>query len=260
MNIDENQGLSDIRKSAGFSNKTFIFDYDDTLAWNQHDYCYAQVEFLKWMLDTLGHNSPDIQTVLNMEVDIDKEGVTKHGFQMERFPLSFQETYRRIRSQKGLKEDPEGEKTAYNLGMLAFDEEGYRERGLVEGAVETLDFLVAQRDELILLTKGDERVQRMKIEATETWRYFRVDAINIVEKKDAETLRYVVAGRDKERVWHVGNSIRSDVEPALEAGIKMIYIPCETWAYERQHNGVPTSERLVTFKTIKGIKENYLLL
>lgn len=239
-------------------NKTFIFDYDDTLAWNQHDYCYAQVEFLKWILDRLGHNSPDIQTVLNMEVEIDKQGVTKHGFQMERFPLSFQETYRTIRSQKCLKEDPEGEKTSYELGMLAFNEEGYKRRGLAEGTEETLDFLKVQKDELIILTKGDERVQLMKLEANYLTGWFK--EIHIVAKKNAQVVADVVGNRNKDLVWHVGNSIRSDVEPALEAGIKMIYIPCETWAYERQHNGLPVNPRLLSFPTILGIKKNYHLL
>ncbi|MFH1065870.1 MAG: hypothetical protein V1734_05180 [Nanoarchaeota archaeon] len=241
-------------------NKTFIFDYDDTLAWNQHDYCYAQVEFLKWILDRLGHNSPDIQTVLNMEVEIDKQGVTKHGFQMERFPLSFSETYRTIRSQKGLKEDPEGEKTAYELGMLAFDEVGYKRRGLAEGAEETLDFLAAQKDELILLTKGDKRVQLMKLEANYLTGWFK--EIHIVEKKNAEVVAKVAGDRNKDLVWHVGNSIRSDVEPALEAGIKMIYIPCETWAYEREHSGIPggKKDRIWTFDKITGIRDNYHIL
>ncbi|MFA5887907.1 MAG: HAD family hydrolase [Candidatus Nanoarchaeia archaeon] len=239
-------------------NKTFIFDYDDTLAWNSHDYCYAELEFLRWVLDRLESKAPNMQLILNKAVEIDKEAVIGMGFGMERFPSSLRETYKWVCHGAGI-EDPEGEKVAYDLGMRAFDESKYRQRGLVEGAIETLDFLVAQRDELILLTKGDERVQRKKIEATEAWRYFRVDAINIVEKKNVETLRYVVAGRDKSRVWHVGNSIRSDVEPALEAGIKMIYIPCETWAYEREHNGIPEDkkERIWTFDKIAGIRHNY---
>lgn len=239
-------------------NKTFIFDYDDTLAWNQQDYCYAQIEFLKWILDRLGHNSPDIQTALNMEVEIDKQGVTKHGFQMERFPLSFAETYKTIRSQKGLKEDPEGEKMAYDLGILAFDEESYRQRGLAEGAEETLDFLAAQEDELILLTKGDERVQLKKVHANYLTSWFK--EIHIVERKNERTIEDVVGSRNKNLVWHVGNSIRSDVEPALKAGIRMIYIPCETWAYERDHNGIPVNDRLVTFPEIRCIKGHYNLL
>lgn len=239
-------------------NKTFIFDYDDTLAWNQHDYSYAQVEFLKWVLDTLGQKAPDAQTILNMEVQIDKEAVTTMGFGMERFPSSFTETYRRMRKGAGLSEDAEGEQKAYELGMLAFNEDRYRQRGLVEGAEEVLDFLVEKKDELILLTKGDERVQLKKVHANYLTSWFK--EIHIVERKNERTIEDVVGSRNKELVWHVGNSIRSDVEPALKAGIKMIYIPCETWAYEREHNGVPESGRLWQFEKIIDIKGKYHLL
>lgn len=236
-------------------NKTFIFDYDDTLAWNQHDYSYAQVEFLKWVLDTLGSKAPDAQTILNMEVDIDKAAVTTMGFGMERFPSSFRETYRKMRKGAGLKEDVEGEQKAYEFGMLAFNADRYRQRGLAEGAAETLDFLASQEDELILLTKGDEKVQLLKVHANYLTSWFR--EIHIVAKKNAQVVSNVVGNRNKDLVWHVGNSIRSDVEPALEAGIRMLYIPCETWAYERDHNGVPVNERLVTFEKIIDIKSNY---
>jgi putative hydrolase of the HAD superfamily len=240
-------------------NKTFIFDFDDTLMWCEHDYCYAIIDFLKFTIDRLGQKAPDVQSIMESEARLNTQGVIEQGFKMEIFPASCMDAYRKICADNGIK-DEEGAEEAYNIGMRAFDESKYRQRGLVEGAVETLDFLVEQRDELILLTKGDERVQRMKIEATQEWRYFRVDAINIVEKKNVETLRYVVAGRDKSRVWHVGNSIKSDVNLALEAGIKMIYIPCETWAYEREHNGISDKGRVLTFPAILGIKENYHLL
>ena len=72
-------------------NKTFIFDYDDTLAWNQHDYSYAQLEFLKWIIfEKLWPKAPDLQSIINMEVDIDNKNVETMGFSMERFPTSFQ--------------------------------------------------------------------------------------------------------------------------------------------------------------------------
>lgn len=238
--------------------KTFIFDYDDTLAWCEHDYCRAIIDFFTFTINRLGHRAPDVQSIMEMQSGFNKSGVEEKGFKMEIFPLSLVQAYQKICGEKGIK-DIEGEKEAYAIGMRAFDENKYREQGLAEGAEETLEFLIQQRDELILLTKGDERVQRMKIEATQAWRYFRVDAINIVEKKDVETLMHAVGSRDKDSVWHVGNSVRSDVKPALDAGLKVIYIPCETWAYEREHSGLPEDkkERIWTFDKITGIRDNY---
>ncbi len=238
-------------------NKTFIFDYDDTLAWNQHDYSYAQLEFLRWMIfEKLWPNAPDVQYIINLEVKIDNENVETMGFSMERFPTSFQQTYKAICKEKNIDYDEEDLKKAYEIGMLAFDEKRWEKLGLVEGAKETLDYLVEKEDELILLTKGDLKIQKKKIKATDCKKWFGKE-IYIVPQKDAGVIDKIVGNRDKSKVWHVGNSIRSDVSPAFKAGIKMIYIPCETWAYEREHKGIPKDSRLITFQKIIEIKDNY---
>ncbi len=40
--------------------KTFIFDYDDTLAWCEHDYCYASLDFMRFVIDRLKQKSPNV--------------------------------------------------------------------------------------------------------------------------------------------------------------------------------------------------------
>jgi len=237
--------------------KTFIFDYDDTLAPNHNDYSYAQLKFGRWVIKKLKNKAPDLQTIINLEVEIDRKLVKTMGFLMERFPTSFQKTYEIICEEKDKKCSKEDLKKAYDVGMSAFDEKRWKQEGLVEGAKETLDYLVEkEKDELILLTKGDPRVQEKKIRATNCMKWFG-DKIYIVPDKNEGIIKKVVGNRVKSKVWHVGNSIRSDVYPALKARIKMIYIPCETWAYEREHKGVPEDPKLITFQQIIEIKNNY---
>jgi len=239
--------------------KTFVFDYDDTLAPNQEDYSLVHLEFTRWVIQKLGHKAPDVQSIINLEVKIDMEAAEKEGFKMTRFPSSLQKTYQTICGNLGIKAEEEDLKTAYKIGMSVYNENKWKERGLVEGAAETLDFLERQKDELILLTKGDPYIQNKKIIATGCdKRWF--SKICIVQKKNKDVLLDAANRMHKEHVWHVGNSIRSDVKPALEAGIKMIYIPCETWAYEKGHNGKPQHPNLITFDKIIKIKENYHLL
>ncbi len=239
--------------------KTFIFDYDDLLAPNEFTYSLAQLEFARWILDEFEMKAPDIPTLMNLHVNIDKKFVETMGFSRERFPTSFKETYRTICNSRDIKPSEEGLNYAYQFGMLAFDESLWKEKGLVKGAKETIEFLVEQKDELLLLTKGDLRVQERKIEITGVKKWFG-ENIYIVSKKDEKILLNCVGERNKERVWHIGNSIRSDVEPALKAGIRMIYIPCETWAYEMEHKGVPENKNLLTFSKILEIKEKYSLI
>lgn len=233
-----------------------MFDYDDTLAWNQHDYSFAQLRLIEWAIARLGHKCPDVQQIINLQVGIDKELVKTMGFVMERFPRSFKLTYRKLCERVGVT-DEFGSEEAYRIGTSAFDAVRWKQQGLVDGASETLDFLVQQGDELMIFTKGDYRVQNQKIEATNCKKWFG-ENIFIILDKTVDCINTVVGHRNKFHVWMVGNLMKSDIVPALEAEIGAIYIPCETWAYERDGTSIAKSDRLITFDRIIDIKNNYV--
>jgi putative hydrolase of the HAD superfamily len=235
--------------------KKFIFDYDDTLAWNQHDYSYPIVEMLTYILNVLGPKSPNPKTILDLEEEIDMQNVKTIGFKMERFPTSFRMTYETLCQEAGIPIEEKHQEAMYNIGMKAFSEERYKEQGLISGAIEVLEFIKTKGDKNVLYTKGDERVQQKKIEVNNIAQYF--DEIHIVGLKSTKGFLDIIGDWDKELVYKVGNSIRSDVNPALEAGIKVIYIPCETWGYERQHNGISLPEKVITLERIDQIPEIY---
>jgi putative hydrolase of the HAD superfamily len=245
-------------------NKTFIFDLDDTLIRNHHKYSFTQMELARHIINRLGLRAPELQAIIDLQVDIDKKRVVKQGFSRDRFPEACEETYRKIAESLG-EVDEEGAEQALRIGYGVFDEKKWKELGigdLVSGAKETLDFLVEQQDELLLMTKGDVNAQAEKIQLNSLEKYFGPivgGGIYIVEKKTPEIVSSAVGARDKERVWHVGNLIKSDVIPALSAGIKVIYIPCETWAFEKEHSGLESLDttNLTTFNTILDIKRNY---
>jgi putative hydrolase of the HAD superfamily len=235
-------------------NKTFIFDYDDTLAPNQHYYCYAQLKFVQYVLDKLRYKSPDVQSIINTEVEIDVEHVKKYGFAKERFPNSFVEALKKIFDSRKYPYGKKERDEEYDIGMTAFDIQS----GLTTGAEDVLNFLTQEKDELILYTKGDKSIQQKKLDINHLKKWFSQDKTYIVSEKNSSDLENIVGDRNKDQTFKVGNSIRSDVNPALEAGIKVIYIPCETWAYERDHNGVDLSNpRLFKFENIGEIISNY---
>ena len=234
--------------------KTFIFDLDDTLMPNQQYYCYAQINFLKYVLDKLGYKSPDVQSILNKEVEIDVAHVKKYGFALERFPQSFVETFKFVCQSRNYQYTDKELQEVFDIGMQAFQ----IQRGLIVGAEDVLEFLVAQQDELMLYTKGDTKIQQKKIDLNNLRIWFPEDKTYIVGEKNSTDLEKIIGHRDKTRIFKVGNSIRSDVNPALEAGIQVIYIPCETWAYEREHTGVDlTNPKLFVFQSIQEIISNY---
>ena len=236
--------------------KTFIFDLDNTLMYNFHDYSAPLLDFAKLVITRICPRSPDVPTILNLQADIDARNVKKMGFRKERFPLSMKETYKEIANTLGVK-DPEGEEIAYKIGTQAFSLEKWKKQGLVEGAEETIKYLQMQNDRLILLTKGDEEIQRMKIKANDLESLFGEENIHIVPFKNEESILSLMKGTNPENVWHVGNSIKSDIIPAIKAGVGAIYIPLETWKYEKQHNGLPKYNRLIKLDEISEIKDIY---
>ena len=99
---------------------------------------------------------------------------------------------------------------------------------------ETLEYL-AERHDLTLFTKGHPEEQRLKIDRSGLARFFSHAAI--VKEKDAPAYRRLVdeRGLDPRRTWMIGNSPKSDVNPALEAGLNAVFVPhAHTWVLEHQ--------------------------
>jgi putative hydrolase of the HAD superfamily len=236
------------------TNKTFIFDYDDTLAPNQQYYCYAQIRFAKYIIDKFNYRAPDVQSIINEEVEVDLKNVKTFGFSAKRFPNSFVETFKKICESRKFEYTEDDIDDVYSIGTEAFDIDA----GLVENAESVLNFLAKKNDELLLYTKGDEGVQRFKIALNNMKRWFKEENIFIVNEKNCQDFKNIIGTRNKESVYKVGNSVRSDIKPAIEAGIKAIYIPCETWAYERDHKGFDLNDSsIITIDSIKDIIEIY---
>ncbi len=97
---------------------------------------------------------------------------------------------------------------------------------------ETLATL-AQKWELMLITKGDVFEQSQKIERTGLAKYFRL--VEIVGQKTPAVYRTLLRRHaiDPRRFLMVGNSLRSDIQPVLALGGQAVYIPyVNTWAHE----------------------------
>ena len=101
------------------------------------------------------------------------------------------------------------------------------------GVAETLPLLAA-RARLVLVTKGDLFHQESKLAASGLGEHF--SGVEIVSDKTAAVYARVFAryGAAPARALMAGNSLRSDIWPALEAGAFAVHIPHEVeWAHER---------------------------
>jgi putative hydrolase of the HAD superfamily len=122
------------------------------------------------------------------------------------------------------------------------------------GVKETLPLLAA-RGRLVLVTKGDLFHQEAKVAASGLGEYFH--GVEIVSEKTRDAYDRVFAryGVRPEKAVMAGNSLRSDVWPALEAGAFAVHIPSEyEWAHERADTpeNQPRFARLAAFAELPG--------
>ena len=124
---------------------------------------------------------------------------------------------------------------------------------VIDGVPETLDYLAA-RHHLTLFTKGHPDEQRLKIDRSGLGRFFGHTAI--VKEKDAAAYRALARERamQPEIAWMIGNSPKSDVNAALEAGLNAVFVPhAHTWVLEKQDLR-PGKGRLLVLESIADLR------
>lgn len=228
--------------TCGLQTLGVIFDGDDTL-WSSeplYDDARSQARFI------VSKSGLDGAQWEERERIVDVQNVAKFSYSTERFPSSCVQAYEELCQSSGRAiEQPVAERIL-RTARSVFE----RDPPLVPGARETLALLRSQGARLALLTKGDHELQLRRVERSGLREFFHV--IRIVPEKSPEIIREVVAalGVDAGSAWMVGNSMRSDVVPAMNAGIRAVRIPAHVWEHERTHDhlipdGVITTSHLV---------------
>src|SRR5579859_1144223 len=93
--------------------------------------------------------------------------------------------------------------------------------------------LLHTANQLILMTKGQPEEQLPKLERSGLGEFFH--ATEVVPEKSVETYQQVIAKHHlaPSQTWMVGNSPRSDINPAITAGLGTVFIPYHTtWQHE----------------------------
>ncbi len=126
---------------------------------------------------------------------------------------------------------------------------------LLEGVEETIGALES-RYRLLVVTKGDLLDQQSKLARSGLGDRF--EAVRVVTSKDRATYESIVAGLGipSDRFVMVGNSLKSDVIPALEAGTRAIHVPYHTeWAHEVVDPSVVDEYDITTVERITRVPE-----
>jgi putative hydrolase of the HAD superfamily len=200
-----------------------VFDADDTL-WENNIYFERAFDDFCEFLDHSKLTPAQVRDVLN---EIELVNAKVHGYGSKSFGRNLQQAYQHLAEREIRTSDLE------HVMSLA---ERILEQPLemIDEVEETLAEL-AGRHELTLFTKGHPEEQRMKVDRSGLGGYFAHTAI--VKEKDAPAYQRLVAERgfDPAETWMIGNSPKSDINPALEAGLNAVLVPHpHTWVLEHQ--------------------------
>ncbi len=215
--------------------QTLLIDADDTL-WENNVYFERAIAAFVSYLDHATHTPDEVRGVLNA---CEHETIATHGYGLASFQKSLVECYCRLAVHPVTEEH-----VTCIHGFTNIIHEHPIE--LLPGVAETLASL-AQRHRLILMTKGDLAEQTGKLERSGLADYF--SAVEIVAEKDPATYRAVREkyGLAAERSWMIGNSPKSDINPALAAGLHAVFLFHEnTWMLEHAELALPAEgQRLI---------------
>jgi putative hydrolase of the HAD superfamily len=203
--------------------QTLVFDADDTLWENNVLFERVVHDYLEW----LAHPTLDRAALREVLNDVERATIAVHGYGSASFLRSLHFCFERL-IERPATEAERAEITGLATALVDHDVE------LMPGVADALADL-ATRHDLLLLTKGQAAEQQRKIDASGLVHHFR--STHIVAEKAPDTYRALVAEQDlaAEVTWMIGNSPRSDIVAAREAGLRAVFIPHpHTWSLEEQ--------------------------
>ena len=227
--------------------QTLLIDADDTLWENNIYFERAIARFISF----LNHHefSPEqIREVLN---DVERECIVTHGYGLHSFAHALVYTFERLSVQPVT---PELHAQIQSFAHTVAD----HPVELLPEVPETLRYL-GTKHQLIMVTKGAIVEQAGKIERSGLKEYFA--AMEIVAEKDVAAYQRLIDKYElaHDSTWMIGNSPKSDVNPALAAGLHAVFVPHgNTWVLEHDEvNAAPPPQRLLIVGRFAELREHF---
>jgi putative hydrolase of the HAD superfamily len=200
-----------------------IFDADDTL-WENN--IYFEEAFDQFCAH-LAHSSMTPQQVRAVLDEIEMASAKINGYGCRNFGRNLATCFQHL---------AERDISERDLEVIMDFAHAILERPieLLDGVEDTVAEL-STRHELTIFTKGDPEEQQLKIARSGLTSYFQHAAI--VKEKNESAYRQLAQERGfhPDRTWMIGNSPKSDVNPALAVGLSAVYVPHpRTWGLEQE--------------------------
>jgi putative hydrolase of the HAD superfamily len=229
--------------------QTILFNLDDTLVYCNRYFNRVIEGFLEQMI--IWFDTVSKEEIRQKQLQIDLSAINKYGLKSERFPESFVETYTYFCGKTGKERQKSEMDSLRELGFQVF-------KIPVEPIPymnETLQQLKDAGHKLYLHTGGDVANQRRKITQLELSVFFG-NRIFISEYKDTTALSDILKTihANPKITWMVGNSLKTDIKPALEMNINAIFIPAETeWKFDKVDISFKPKSAFITLNSLRDV-------
>jgi putative hydrolase of the HAD superfamily len=227
--------------------QNLLIDADDTL-WENNVYFERTIAKFISFLNHHEFSPEQVREVLN---DVERECIVTHGYGLHSFAYALVQTFERL-SASPVTPELHSQIRSFTHAIADHPIE------LLPEVSETLQHL-SKRHLLILVTKGAMAEQSGKIERSGLRRHFA--AAEIVAEKNFATYEALVEKYElvREKTWMIGNSPKSDINPALAVGLNAVFVPHgDTWILEHEElNAAPSSQRLIIVGRFAELREHF---
>jgi putative hydrolase of the HAD superfamily len=220
---------------ARYHQQTLLIDADDTL-WENNIYFERAIASFISFLDHKVHTAEQVREHLNA---CERATIAAHGYGLQSFRRSLTDCFEQL-TETSITPERHAQIVSFTQAIASSEIE------LLPGVLKTLEELSA-RHRLIMVTKGNEVEQVDKLERSGLRPFF--SAVVVLAEKNSAAYRAVIQehGCELASTWMIGNSPKSDINPALAAGLNAVFIPHDfTWVLEHEVVDAPAgSERLM---------------
>jgi putative hydrolase of the HAD superfamily len=227
--------------------QTLLFDADDTL-WENNIYFERAIAAFINYLDHRVHTAEEVREHLNR---VEHTTIKQQGYGLKSFRKSLIACFEQLTDQPIT---PEKHARIVSFAQSIADQE----IELLPGVAPTIAEL-ATRHRCILVTKGDDLEQRDKLNRSGLEAHFA--AVEVLAEKNPAAYRALVTHHicDAPTTWMIGNSPRSDINPALAAGLHAVFIPHDfTWVLEHEVvNQPPTGQHLLELASFADLTRHF---
>jgi len=228
-----------------------LVDFDDTLVETAPAFHQAR----RALFERLAEEGFPLETIARVHYEeVEPELLALFGMGPFRLEPSFRDTYVRLCAGAGSTPDPF---VVDECGALGRDFMGHPR--LMEGALEALRRLSARFDTVLYSQASHPEYQLGRMRDAGVMDVLVEDRIRITPRKTVETFLEALGSfglRNPKAALMIGNSMRSDINPALEAGSDAILVePYEMWHYD---DVPPFSQRFLRFESFPGAVDHLL--